>query len=61
VGTPEFASITSHLGLSQSRKDDLMSIFYVLLFLHKGHLPWTLSDGITDIHETLAEILELKL
>ena len=40
VGTIAFTSINSHLGLTQSRHDDLESLMYSIVYLFRGWLPW---------------------
>ena len=41
VGTLPFTSVNGHQGHAQSRRDDLESLVYTIIYLAHGHLPWT--------------------
>jgi len=60
IGTPRYASINNHLGIELSRRDDLESICYVLIYFMKKKLPWQNVLGKNQ-KEKYKKILEKKL
>ena len=50
VGTPQFMSNNIHEKNDYSRRDDIISILYTVIYLIKGRLPW--SNGTYDTKST---------
>ena len=58
TGTARYASINTLRGFTQSRKDDLESLAYVIIYLSKGTLPWAniTSDNKDELYNRITKV-----
>ncbi|XP_067120337.1 uncharacterized protein [Centruroides vittatus] len=59
IGTAKYASINTHEGIEQSRRDDLQSLGYVIIYFLTGTLPWERVKKPTK-QQKYEEIAHLK-
>ena len=59
VGSLLFLSINAFKGLVQTRKDDLESLGLVIIYLHKGSLPWS-DIKYTNIYQSLDKVETIR-
>ena len=60
IGTLRYVSINVHNGEEPSRRDDIISLVYLLFYLFLGKLPWQ-NLKINNCKEKEKEIIKLKL
>jgi serine/threonine protein kinase len=60
IGSVNFASFYSHEHLELSRRDDLISLGYILYYLYYGNLDWSKINFHSNYEENNNKILVMK-
>ena len=64
IGTMRYISMNTHQGYEQGRRDDLESLFYIIIYFIKGELPWqnrkckTRAEKYSKIYEIKKKVTE---
>jgi len=53
IGSPKYISYYNHCGEPMSRRDDLISLGYMYMFMQEGKLPWDSVGSETSVNDPI--------
>ena len=59
MGTAKYTSLNTHKGFEQSRRDDLESLAYIIIYFFYGELPWS-KIKVKTKEEVFQKVYEIK-
>ena len=59
MGTAKYTSLNTHKGFEQSRRDDLESLAYIIIYFFYGQLPWS-NIKVKTKEEVFQKVYEIK-
>jgi casein kinase 1 len=62
TGSPKYASIYSHRGIRYSRRDDIIALCYMAIYLENGHASWEKEfENLEESSDISAEINQRRM
>jgi serine/threonine protein kinase len=62
TGSPKYTSIYNHQGIRYTRRDDIISLCYMAIYLELGYVPWEQgTENLKECADITAEINQYRM